>query len=62
MAHAAHNPQNDSAQDLADAFNVHSALIVAERERPHLKDSPRWQMLRMDAYEEVMTLWWGGAR
>lgn len=62
MAQAAHNPQNVSAQDLADAFTVHSALCVAERDRPSLKDNPRWQMLRMDAYEEVMTLWWGGAR
>lgn len=51
-------PRHDSAQDITDAFNVHAALIAAEHARPHLKHSPRWKLLRMDAYEEVMRLWW----
>lgn len=35
----------------ADAFNVHAALVAAEKQRPHLRDNPQWQLLRMGAYE-----------
>lgn len=38
-------------RELSDLFHVHAALVRAERARPHLKDNPRWQMLKMDAYE-----------
>ena len=38
-------------RDLEDAFNVHAALVAAEIKRPHLKNSPRWRLIRMDAYE-----------
>ena len=51
MAHAAHNDTDDSAQDAADAFHVHAALVSTEAKRPHLKNNPRWQLIRMDAYE-----------
>lgn len=61
MAHAANNVRHDSTQALAEAFNVHAALVAAEAGRPHLKNNPRWQMLRADAYEDVMRLWWGQA-
>lgn len=38
-------------RELADLFHVHAALVAVEKTRPHLKDSPRWKLLRMDAYE-----------
>ena len=41
----------EEERDLADAFNVHAALVAVEAKRPALKDNPRWKMLRMDAYE-----------
>jgi hypothetical protein len=37
--------------DLADLFHIHAALVRAEQGAPHLKDSARWKLLRMDAYE-----------
>lgn len=37
--------------DLEEAFNIHAALVAAEAKRPELKNSARWMMLRMDAYE-----------
>jgi hypothetical protein len=37
--------------DLEDAFNVHAALVAVEAKRPHLKDNPRWRLIRMGAYE-----------
>lgn len=51
MARAASNPRDDSAQDLTDAFHVHSALVTIEAKRPHLRNNPRWQIIRQDAYE-----------
>lgn len=44
-------------RELSDLFHVHAALLAAERTRPHLKDSARWRLLRMDAYEALMTAW-----
>ena len=41
----------DPHRDLEDAFNVHAALVAAEIARPHLRANPRWQLIRMDAYE-----------
>ena len=41
----------EEERDLVDAFSVHAALVAAEAEHPHLKASPRWQLIRMDAYE-----------
>lgn len=41
----------DYDAELASVFDVHAALVAAEKERPHLKNNPRWQLLRMDAYE-----------
>jgi hypothetical protein len=41
----------DEEAELTDIFNVHAALVAAESTRPHLKTSPRWKLLRMDAYE-----------
>lgn len=41
----------EEERDLADAFNVHAALVAAEAKRPHLKSNPRWRLIRMDAYE-----------
>jgi hypothetical protein len=37
--------------ELQDAFDVHSALLTAELTFPALRDIPRWQLLRMDAFE-----------
>jgi hypothetical protein len=37
--------------ELAELFNIHAALVEAEKRRPVLKDSPRWKLLRFDAYE-----------
>lgn len=51
MAREAHTSRPDTAQDLADAFNVHAALVSAENARPGLRNNPRWQLIRMDAYE-----------
>lgn len=42
--------------DVQDAFNVHSALIVAEASLPWLRDNPRWRLLRFDAYETFHNL------
>lgn len=42
----------EEERDLVDAFSVHAALVAAEAEHPHLKASPRWQLIRMDAYAE----------
>lgn len=55
-AQSATNARYDSAQDLADAFNVHAALVSIERNRPSLRNSPRWQIIRMDAYEDFCRL------
>lgn len=44
----------DEQRELAEAFNVHAALVAAENARPELKNNPRWQLLRLDAYE---TFW-----
>jgi hypothetical protein len=42
---------DDHDAELADLFNIHAALVAAEKGRPALRQSARWQMLRMDAYE-----------
>lgn len=40
------------AAEKADlAFQAHSALLKAERERPELRKNPFWTMLRQDAFE-----------
>lgn len=56
MALAANNARRDSAQALAEAFDVHAALVATEKARPHLADNPRWRVLRMDAYEAFHSL------
>lgn len=56
MAREAHTARQCEAQDLADAFNVHAALVSAEAARPGLRNNPRWQLIRMDAYEEYYRL------
>lgn len=33
------------------AFQVHRALLMAERTEPSLRDNPYWTMLKQDAYE-----------
>lgn len=48
-------------RELADAFNVHAALVSLESKRPHLKNNPRWKLLRMDAYEAFWRAMEGGA-
>ena len=37
--------------EATDAFNVHRALVLAEKRDPNLQRNPQWQCLRMDAYE-----------
>lgn len=56
MAREAHTARRSAAQDLSDAFNVHAALVSLEKSRPALKGSPRWQIIRMDAYEDFHRL------
>lgn len=34
-----------------EAFEVHCALLGAERDNPALKRNPRWTVLRQDAFE-----------
>lgn len=34
-----------------DAFDVHCALLKAERDDPRLKRNAQWTLLRQDAYE-----------
>jgi hypothetical protein len=34
-----------------DAFDVHAALLKAERDDPRLSRNPYWTMLRQDAFE-----------
>lgn len=34
-----------------DAFNVHCALLRAERNEPALKNNPQWTIIRQDAFE-----------
>lgn len=34
-----------------DAFEVHQALLLAERRNRLLRENPQWQILRADAYE-----------
>lgn len=34
-----------------EAFNVHCALLRAERNEPALKNNPQWTIIRQDAYE-----------
>ena len=37
--------------ELLQTWAVHRALIIAESGDETLKQNPRWQLLRMDAYE-----------
>jgi hypothetical protein len=34
-----------------DAFDVHAALLKAERDDPSLKANPHWTIIRQDAFE-----------
>lgn len=34
-----------------EAFDVHAALLKAERDDPKLSRNPQWTVLRQDAYE-----------
>ena len=34
-----------------EAFDVHAALLKAQRENPALLRNPQWTVLRQDAYE-----------
>ena len=43
-------------RELIEAFNVHAALLSAERDRPELRSNPRWQIIRADAYEAFWLL------
>ena len=45
----------DHDAELAELFNIHAALVQAEKARPALKDSARWQIMRADAYEAFWT-------
>lgn len=56
MAREANTARRCAAQDLSDAFEVHAALVWRERDQPGLRQNPRWQLIRMDAYEEYHRL------
>lgn len=45
----------------ARAYEVHAALIRAERDAPWLKQNPLWTMHRQDAYE-MFALAFGDAK
>jgi hypothetical protein len=49
---AAPAPRAPSPLDLEAAWDVHRALVLAEARTPELKANPRWQLLRMDAFED----------
>lgn len=49
----------DPDTDATDAFEVHSALLHAEAQRPALRQNPRWNLVRMDAYEAFHNLMTG---
>lgn len=38
-------------QEAFEAFEVHRALVATERAAPNLRRNPRWQLIRMDAFE-----------
>lgn len=47
-------PPDDSCkaeQEAVDAFNVHAALLRAQRDAPSLADNPLFTMMKQDAYE-----------
>lgn len=44
-------PSRYDARHAGDAFEVHQALMFAERALPSLRRNPRWTLLRMDAFE-----------
>ena len=52
MAFEANIPAPAAGQDekAAQAFEVHAALVRAEKAAPWLKGNPQWQIARMDAY------------
>lgn len=35
----------------ARAFEVHAALVKAQRDNPRLADNPIWTMMKQDAFE-----------
>lgn len=51
MSTAPHREMTDRERRQHEAFDVHSALVIAEATFPHLRRNPQWQILRMDAYE-----------
>jgi len=52
---------DDLHRDLEEAFEVHQAMVIAERCDLKLRKNARWQLLRMDAYEEFRRLYDGEA-
>lgn len=38
-------------REATDAFEVHRALLLAERRNPKLRNNPQWLLQRMDAFE-----------
>jgi len=53
---------DDADGDLAELFNIHAALVSAEKARPVLRESARWQIMRADAYEAFWIAMQGAGR
>lgn len=43
----------DHDAELAELFNIHAALVSAERTRPDLRKSPRWSAFRTSIDEAL---------